>query len=304
MAFNLRQIEVFRAVMVAQSISGAAKALHVSQPAVSRLIAYTEQRVGLKLFERIKGRLYPTPEARRLFEEVGAVYNSVQRVNQVAEELITRGSGVVRVGCSANLSQSLLPHAIAAFGKRHPEILVVLHTMSPDNLVQHIFGQQVEIAVAYMPFPHPSLATQLLYENHIVAALPEDHPLTSRAELRVEDLVNEPFIGYVADIPFGQLVRRCFEGVDHIPRPRAEVQQAHVACALVAAGVGVALVDEQTVRSHQWRGITTRPVVPSIPTPVHVFHALHQPLSRPAQEFISILKSHANDYRVQVAAAT
>src|SRR3954471_3643596 len=92
MPFNLRQIEVFRAVMVAQSISGAAKALHVSQPAVSRLISYTEQRVRLTLFERIKDRLYPTPEARRLFEEVGAVYNSVQRVNQVAEELITQSS--------------------------------------------------------------------------------------------------------------------------------------------------------------------------------------------------------------------
>jgi DNA-binding transcriptional LysR family regulator len=301
MPFNLRQIEVFRAVMVAQSISGAAKALHVSQPAVSRLISYTEQRVGLTLFERIKGRLYPTPEARRLFEEVSAVYNSVQRVNQVAEELISQGSGVLRVGCSANLSQSLLPQAVASFARGHPEILVVLETMSPHNLVQHIFGQQVEIGVAYMHVPHPSLATQLLYANHIVAVLPDGHPLAAGTELHVEELANEPFIGYASDIPFGQVVRQCFEGIDRLPKTRVEVQQAHVACALVAAGVGVALVDEQTVRSQQWRGITTRPVVPHIPTPVHVFHAMHQPLSRPAQEFISVLKSHAADSRQSVA---
>ncbi|NOJ99318.1 LysR family transcriptional regulator, partial [Corallococcus coralloides] len=69
MRLNLKQIEVFRAIMLTGSISGAAKLLHVSQPAVSRLIGYTEQRLGLSLFERIKGRLYPTPEARHLFIE-------------------------------------------------------------------------------------------------------------------------------------------------------------------------------------------------------------------------------------------
>src|SRR3546814_17260281 len=70
MSLNLRQIEVFRAVMSTGSISGASKVLHVSQPAVSRLLSYTETRVGFPLFERIKGRLYATPEAKRLFREV------------------------------------------------------------------------------------------------------------------------------------------------------------------------------------------------------------------------------------------
>ena len=76
MKLNLRQIEVFRAIMLSGSISGASKLLFVSQPAVSRLIAYTEQRLGLMLFQRIKGRLYPTPEARRLFVEVTALYQN------------------------------------------------------------------------------------------------------------------------------------------------------------------------------------------------------------------------------------
>ncbi|MBC7077924.1 MAG: LysR family transcriptional regulator, partial [Synergistales bacterium] len=67
---NLRQIEIFRAVMITGSISGASKLLFVSQPAVSRLLSHTELRMGLKLFERVKGRLYSTPEARSLFKEV------------------------------------------------------------------------------------------------------------------------------------------------------------------------------------------------------------------------------------------
>lgn len=77
MKMNLRQIEVFRAVMLTGSISGASKLLFVSQPAISRLMAHTEQRLGLTLFVRTKGRLHPTPEARRLPGEVNAVYEGV-----------------------------------------------------------------------------------------------------------------------------------------------------------------------------------------------------------------------------------
>ncbi len=70
MRLNLRQIEVFRAIMITGSISGAARLLSVSQPAISRLLAYTEDRLALRLFERVRGRVQPTPEARRLFQEV------------------------------------------------------------------------------------------------------------------------------------------------------------------------------------------------------------------------------------------
>ena len=71
MRFKLRQMEVFRAVMLTGSMNGAAKLLFVSQPAVSRLIAHAEQSLGLQLFARDKGKLTPTPEAQRLFEKSG-----------------------------------------------------------------------------------------------------------------------------------------------------------------------------------------------------------------------------------------
>jgi DNA-binding transcriptional LysR family regulator len=75
---------------------------------------------------------------------------------------------------------------------------------------------------------------------------------------------------------------------------RIEVRQAHVACALVAAGAGVALVDEQTVRSRHWPGLVTRPLVPNVPTPVHAFHLLDEPLSKSGQAFVEILREQAS----------
>jgi DNA-binding transcriptional LysR family regulator len=291
MRINLRQIEVFRAIMLTHSMSGAAKALHVSQPAVSRLVSHTEQRLGLKLFQRIKGRLYPTPEADQLFVEVSAVYNSVQRVNQVAEDLLDHRSGALRIACSHNLSQSLLPRAISAFLQRCPDVRIVLQTKAPQALLQSLFAHQVELGIAYMPVSHPALAMELLYENQIVAVLPSSHKLARRKEVHIEDLLDESFIGYASDLPLGQLVRQLYAESPRKPQARIEVEQVHVACELVEAGVGLALADEQSVAGRKWRGIVTRPVVPNVPTPVHVFYPLYKPLSRSAQEFVAILRA-------------
>ncbi|KAG1252105.1 hypothetical protein G6F68_011945 [Rhizopus microsporus] len=281
--------------MLSGSISGASKLLFVSQPAVSRLIAYTEQRLGLMLFQRIKGRLYPTPEARRLFVEVTALYQNVQRVNEVADNLAENREGQLRLSCSPSLGQSLLPRAIAQFRRQFPEVRIVLQTLIPSVMLQSLLTQQVELGVAYMPVDHPSLAWQPLYENRIVAVLPKGHALAGRKQVTVKDLVDDPLIGYSADIPFGMLINKLFGGGDAQPEPRIEVQQAHVACALVQAGAGVALVDEITVAGPIWSDVVTVPIVGTVNAPVNVFHLQLQPLSRLAQAFIDVL--HTMDQR-------
>lgn len=291
MRLNLKQIEVFRAIMLTGSISGAAKLLHVSQPAVSRLIGYTEQRLGLSLFERIKGRLYPTPEARHLFIEVNSVYLGVQRVNEVAEDLIQNRMGHLRIACSPSLGQGLIPSAIAKFHRQLPEARVILHTMIPDVLMQAVLTQQVELGIAFLHEGHPNLQSRVLYENHLVVALPATHPLTAKNVINVEDLVGQPFIGYGSDIPIGQLVRKLLDNEGVMLRPTVEVQQIHVACALVQAGVGIALIDEITASGPVWTNVVFRPLSPTAKTPISIIHGMYEPLSRLAQEFINTLES-------------
>ncbi|MGA9911163.1 MAG: LysR family transcriptional regulator [Paraburkholderia sp.] len=291
MKINLRQIEVFRAIMLSGSISGASRLLLVSQPAVSRLISYTEQRLGFLLFQRIKGRLYPTPEAQRLFEEVSSLYESVQRVNDVAENLVENRAGQLRVACSPNIGQSLMPRAIAIFCQRYPDIRIALHTLIPGALLKGLLTHQVELGIAYMPVAHPSLEIRPLYRNRIVAALPAGHALTARDEITTRDLIDEPLVGYNSDIPFGQLVQQLFGNDAGQPLPRVEVTQAHVACAMVQAGIGVALVDEITMQGPIWSNIVTKPIAPEINAPIDIFSIQFQPLSRLAVEFISVLES-------------
>lgn len=288
---NLKQIEVFRAIMLTGSISGATKLLHVSQPAVSRLLSYTEQRLGLVLFERIKGRLYPTPEARILFAEVNSVYQGVQRVNEVAEDLIQNRMGHLRIACSPSLGLSLIPAAIAKFHRELPEARVILHTMIPDVLLQAVITQQVELGIAFLHEGHPNVESRELYENRLVAALPNDHPLTAKSVIQLEDLIDQPFIGYGTDIPIGRLVKKLLADRNIVLRPAVEVQQIHVACALVQAGAGIALLDEITALGPVWTNVVFRPVEPTAYTPISIVHGMYEPLSRLAQRFIETLES-------------
>ena len=123
---NYRQTEMLWAIVMAGSISGAARLLNISQPAVSRMLAQTEKSLGLTLFERVRGRLRPTPQVHSLFEEIEKTQRMMQRVNDLADALSEHGTGVLRLASIPSLAQFLVPRAVARFQQRHPELLLRL----------------------------------------------------------------------------------------------------------------------------------------------------------------------------------
>lgn len=290
MRLNLRQIEVFRATMLTGSISGAAKLLDVSQPAVSRLISTTEQRLGLTFFQRIKGRLYPTPEAQRLFQAVDVVYQGVERVNEVAEDLVENRMGHLRIACNPSLGQLLIPHAVKRFYERMPDVRIIVHTLLPSVLLQSVLTQQVELGVSISQEAHPNIQMKSLYENPLVVALPAGHPLAAKKVIHIKDLVEEAFIGYGADTSIGRLVRKLFLDEGVILHAKVEVQQVHVACAFVQSGIGVSIIDTLASKSPIWPDMVVRPLKPQASAPVSVIHGVFSPPSRIAQEFIASLE--------------
>ncbi|MFC4275714.1 LysR substrate-binding domain-containing protein [Achromobacter aloeverae] len=283
---NLRQIEVFRAVMLAGSVSGAAQLLHVSQPAVSRLISYTESRLGFALFQRLRGRLHPTPEAHKLFSEVEVLYQGVQRINGLAGDMANQADGVLRVACSPSLAYALMPMAIAAFSRRFPDVRVTLDGMLADALIDSVLTQRADVLVAMVPVQHPRIQVHKLFRNRVVAVLPPDHKLAERKRLRVADLKNERIIGYGAETPLAHAIGRLYDGARIAPRWVAEVMQTHVACAMVQQGLGIALVDELAQMGGAWPGLHVRELTPTIDLQVRLGYARHEPLSAVVQAFV------------------
>lgn len=289
MSLNLRQIEVFRAVMLTGSISGAARLLAVSQPAISRLLAYTEDRLGLQLFARIKGRLKPTPEAQQLFEEVDQVYQGVQRVNDLAQNLLNRNSGRLAVVSSPSIGEAVVPGAVALFRQRHPEVQIEINTLTLSELVRRVATNQADIGLSAMPVDHPNIIASVLAESRLVCVCRKDHPLAARPGVRVTDLAQYPLISYGEDTPYGMIVKTFLAGSPQKLRVSTLVRFVPMACALAQAGAGVAFADEFVLMGRTWPDVVAVPVEPPVPVRLYLLIPRDAPPSRLARAFCDTL---------------
>lgn len=287
---NLRQIEVFRAVMITGSIRGASELLHVSQPAISRLMSYTEQRIGFPLFERIRGRLHATQEAKKLFHEVEVVYDGVQRVNELARELREHQEGILNLVASPSLGQMLIPSVIAEYRQAYPHVKLTFHYLTHIPLTERLLKRQADLAITILPLKHPNLEQEVIGCGKMVCICPYNHPLARRAVLEVKDLLPYPFISYDRHSPFGQMVQDVFQAHGHSVRSVVEAGSPQNACALVQAGAGISLVDQFSARSWSASRFVTRPLEGAPTLRAYLVRLRDEPLSQLSQPFIETLK--------------
>lgn len=292
MRFKLRQMEVFRAVMITGSTSGAARMLFISQPAVSRLLAHTESSLGVKLFKRTAGKLFPTPQAQILFDEVNHVYDAALRVDSFVGNLANRTAGTLKLACSPSLGLSLIPGMLRKFLECHPEVHVDFHTTLIQDVPMELLSGKIDIAVSVLPIENPNLHSEALIRGRMVCAIPGGHVLASQHSVSLTDLAHHRLILYARTIPFGQLMLSAAERYDCVINPAIEVPRAELACSLVNENLGVAIVDQFSVASHGWRNIVVRPLVEDIPITVSLIRSNFTAASDAAAQFIALLREN------------
>ncbi len=293
MKFKLRHMEVFRAVMLTGSTSGAAQLLFVSQPAVSRLIAHMEQSLGLRLFERDKGKLVPTAEAHLLFREVGSLYEQAVQVDEFAHQLATRPSGMLSLCSSPSLALNFLPPVLAALRSAWPEVRLKFRTVLLADMPHEVLGRKVELAVSVLPIEHPNVVVEPFASGRMVCIAPQGHALAALDSVGLADIAAYPLVLYSRHIPFGQLVAGAFQRAGVAWEAAVDIERAENACALVRAGMGVAIVDEFSVGPLGWPGVVVRAIREEIPLTLSIVHSRFEPSSRLALAFIRLLKEHA-----------
>jgi len=288
---NFRQVEVFKAIMTAGSVTDAARLLHVSVPAISQVLSHTESQLGFPLFERIKGRLHPTTEAHRLYSEVELVYQGVQRIDRLAHQLAQRRHGLISVISSPSIGQMLVPLAISYFQSGNPDVRVHFRCLSHDLLKEHLLTRQTEIGVSILPVDHPNLHTIPIARGRIMLICPPQHPLAGKDAISLTDLLPYPLITYPPDTPFGARVGKWFATANASPNSAMEVGSPQNACALVHVGAGIALVDEFSIQSWSKASFVSRPLLDAPTVIADLVYLRTEPLSPMADAFVRALRS-------------
>jgi DNA-binding transcriptional LysR family regulator len=291
MNFKLRQMEVFRAIMIAGSVSGAARMLFVSQPAVSRLLAHMEASLGLKLFHRTGGKLAPTFHATLLLDEVNRVYDSAQRVNSFVSELSKKTSDNLKIACSPSLGLQLIPKLMSEFLDKYPDVHINFHTTLIQDAPIELLSGKIDLAVLVLPIENQNLYSEALIKGRMVCAVPSNHPLASYHTISLSDLQDYPLVLYSRSIPFGQLLVDAADRYGYVLRAAVNVPRAELACSLVNEGVGVAIIDQFSVARHNWSNLVVRPLTQEIPITVSLVTSKFTPLSSASEKFIRLLRN-------------
>jgi len=292
---SLREMDVFRHVMELGSITAAAVALKISQPAASRLIQQAEQRLGFPLFLRQKKRLIPTTEARTLFPETVGAFVALDSVQRLAGELRSGRSGLLTIAAIPALASTLLPLAVQRFRKARPGVSVKILAVSAHESANLVADQRADLGLIIGPMTNAALVMFELCAARIGCVLPKKHRLAKRAALTPADLQGEAIISLSRHLPIGVQVERAFAEANTPLRLAMEVTQSAVALALVRADAGVALMDGFALQGSRNRDLVLRPLKPAIESVARILQPRHRPASRLAQEFSDILRLAARD---------
>lgn len=284
---RLRQIEVFHAVYSNGSISAAARSLHVSQPAVSKVLRHTESQLGIRLFDLVRGRLVPTDEAHALFREVDEVFQRIGSLQLAASNLRKSGAGHLRVGVVPSLGLDIAPTAIASFRKQHPDVTFDVKTLHHHDMLRALYERECDLAIAYAPPIQPRLEQQMLVTASLVLVAPRGRFDAAAGHVDLAALDGVEMIGVTNSGPIGAIVADALADAMVVPREVASVSTYYVAAALVRRDVGVAIVDEYTGRAMASGELDVLPLSPSLPFSVHAVWLEDRPLSKLGLRFVA-----------------
>ncbi|WP_182018780.1 LysR family transcriptional regulator [Vibrio diabolicus] len=288
---NLRQLEVFYAIMQAGTVSGAARLLHVSQPNVTRVLAHTEQQLSFALFERVKGRLVPTQEAKALLPEAEKVYQQLGQFRSLTNK-VKQGTQHLRVGAPPVLAAHLLAPTVALLSKEHG-ISFELLTANRDELCSGLLKHELDVAIAFGEETPPAIMGHVLLKENLALIAPKSAAIPAEKTVILEELISHdlPIIGLDSRDPLGLLLHQTLSARDEHYQHAITVRSYSAAAELVKHQAGFAIVDPWTAKQYcQDDAVSVHALEPNMSFSVSILFAEHTPQSIATKQFITALK--------------
>jgi DNA-binding transcriptional LysR family regulator len=295
---RLRHVEVFQAVMETGSMSAAGRLIHLTQSAVSRLIASAERQLECRLFHRISGRLVPTEEALTLFEASSEVFEKLDALRQTAAQLRVGRRGRLRIAATPALSHKLLPDVLAQFQERYPDMVCEIRTLHKRQMTEALIARRTDIGFEFFGTDHPGMQAQIVGAGALYVMLPASErgrASSSREGMVRHCMMSLPMIALIDDDPVAGAFARYCKDESLKPLLRAEVQTHQLAEELVARGMGWAVVDFLTA-SQSRHDVVIEKLHPVVECPVTMLATKSDPPSLPARRFAEVAKEVLNRY--------
>jgi molybdate transport repressor ModE-like protein len=248
---DLHSIRIVRAIAEHGTISGAARALGFSQPAISQHLRRVESRLGMPLVVRAGRGVRLTEPGHVLAKHAIAITSALDAASGDLADLVGLAAGVVRLAAFPTASSTLVPRLLQLMRELHPGIALNYVEAEPPEALGMLRDGLVDLAITFAypgdrADPHregdASVDSVALYTEPVVITLPADHPLAADESVELSGLADARWI---AGCPLcrGHLLAAC-HAVGVTPQIELETDNAVAVLNLVAAGLGVALLPQ------------------------------------------------------------
>ena len=248
---NLHQFRFIQeAVRRNLNLTEAAKALHTSQPGVSKAIIELEEELGIEVFARHGKRLKRVTEpGQHVLKSIEIIMREVSNLKRIGEQYSAEDSGTLSIATTHTQARYVLPEPVAKLRHAYPKVNVSLHQGSPDQVAKMLMDETAEIGIATESLAaYSELVTLPCYEWQHVLVLPVGHPLCLKEHLTLEDIAHEPLITYHPAYTGRTKIDQAFATRKLEPRIALEAIDSDVIKTYVRLGLGVGIAAEMAVR--------------------------------------------------------
>ena len=248
---NLHQFRfVQEAVRRNLNLTEAAKALHTSQPGVSKAIIELEEELGIEIFARHGKRLKRVTEpGAQVLKSIELIMREVGNLKRIGDEYSAEDSGTLSIATTHTQARYVLPEPVAKLREAYPKVNVSLHQGAPDQVAQMVIDEIAEIGIATESLAnYPELVTLPCYEWQHMLVLPVGHPLCLKERVTLEDIALEPLITYHPSFTGRTKIDHAFATRKLTPRIALEAIDSDVIKTYVRLGLGVGIAAEMAVR--------------------------------------------------------
>ena len=232
------------------NLTETAKALHTSQPGISKAILELEEELGIDIFVRHGKRLKRITEpGMQVLAAIDVILREVGNLKRIGDEFAMQDAGTLSIATTHTQARYVLPEPVAALRKKYPKVSISLHQGTPEQVAQMVLDETADIGLATESLSEfPDLITLPCYEWHHVAVMPAAHPLAQLPRLTLEQLALEPLISYHPSFTGRKRIDQAFAQRGLVPNIALEAIDADVIKTYTRLGLGIGLVAEMAVK--------------------------------------------------------
>jgi DNA-binding transcriptional LysR family regulator len=240
---ELKTLRYFATVAEELHFGRAAKRLHVSQPPLSRQMQNLEHELGSVLFHRTSRHVELTPTGEIFLQQIIPILSAVDEAVGAVRRAERGEIGRLVIGYFRGAIYTLLPVILRHFRTQAPKVELVLREMNIAEVPQALSERTIDVGFLRPPVADPSVATEIVLRESLVAALPMGHRLASKPQIKLADLALEPFVmfGPSPSLLGDQIKSACYRAGFN-PRVVQQARHPEALIGLVRSGAGVALV--------------------------------------------------------------